>query len=87
MARWKIAGISFDHMHMGDNLRMAHEHPGVKIVALCDEKPERMQAVAEAFGIPANRLFTDESRLFEETKPDLVLRVGAGARYGEAIDR
>src|SRR5262245_42801998 len=23
----KIVGINFDHMHMGDLLRMAHEHP------------------------------------------------------------
>ena len=30
--RWKIAGIDFEHFHMGDNLRMAHEHPAVDIV-------------------------------------------------------
>jgi len=24
---WKVVGINFDHMHMGDLLRMAHEHP------------------------------------------------------------
>jgi hypothetical protein len=34
---WKIAGINFDHLHMGDNLRMAAEHPEAEIVALCDE--------------------------------------------------
>ncbi len=27
MKKWKIAGINFDHFHMGDLLRMAHEHP------------------------------------------------------------
>ena len=26
MKNWKIAGINFDHFHMGDLLRMAHEH-------------------------------------------------------------
>jgi glucose-fructose oxidoreductase len=87
MPRWKIAGISFDHMHMGDNLRMAHEHPDVEIVALCDEKPSRMQAAAQAFGIPSSRLFTDETRLFEETKPDLVLLCPATARHGEWVKR
>jgi glucose-fructose oxidoreductase len=29
MKRWKIAGINFDHFHMGDLLRMAAEHPQV----------------------------------------------------------
>jgi hypothetical protein len=34
---WKIAGINFDHMHMGDLLRMVHEHPNAEIAAICDE--------------------------------------------------
>jgi len=84
---WKIAGICFDHMHMGDNLRMAHEHPNVEIVSLCDELPERMKPAAEAFGIPKNRLYTDERRLFAETKPDIVLLCPATARHGEWIKR
>ena len=38
MAKWKIAGINFDHFHMGDNLRMAHEHPEVEIVGLTETR-------------------------------------------------
>jgi glucose-fructose oxidoreductase len=87
MPRWKIAGISFDHMHMGDNLRMAHLHPEVEIVGLCDEKPERMRPAAEAFGIPLHRLYTDEQKLFEETKPDIALLCPATARHGEWVNR
>jgi glucose-fructose oxidoreductase len=87
MHRWKIAGISFDHMHMGDNLRMAHEHPNVEIVALCDEQPERMKPAAHAFNIPEQRLYTDERRLFHETKPDIVLLCPATARHGEWVKR
>jgi glucose-fructose oxidoreductase len=87
MPRWKIAGISFDHMHMGDNLRMAHEHPNVEIVGLCDEQPERMAEVAPAVHLPANRLYSDERKLFEETKPDLVLLCPATARHGEWVRR
>ena len=30
--KWKIAGINFDHDHMGDNLRMAFNHPQAEIV-------------------------------------------------------
>jgi predicted dehydrogenase len=87
MARWKIAGISFDHMHMGDNLRMADQHPDVEIVALCDEKPKRMKPAADAFGISKHRLYTDERKLFEETRPDLVLLCPATARHGEWVQR
>src|SRR6266852_2756725 len=87
MPRWKIAGISFDHMHMGDNLRMAHEHANVEIVGLCDEKRERMAAAAKAFAIPPNRLYTDERKLLEETRPDLVLLCPVTARHGEWVQR
>ena len=70
---WKIAGINFDHMHMGDNLRMVHDHPTAEIVALCDTEPSRMSEAAENFGVPAERLFTDYRECVEQTRPDIVL--------------
>ncbi|MGH2388846.1 MAG: Gfo/Idh/MocA family protein, partial [Chloroflexota bacterium] len=59
MATYKIAGINFDHQHMGDNLRMAHEHPEVEIVGICDEDPARTARTASTLGIPPERIFTD----------------------------
>ena len=41
--KWRFAGINFDHMHMGDLLRLVYEHPDAEIVGICDEKPERMR--------------------------------------------
>src|SRR5258708_12723236 len=87
MARWKVAGISFDHMHMGDNLRMAFEHPDVEIVGLCDDRPERMVPAAKACKIAADRLFTNEWDLFAGTKPDIVLLCPATARHREWVSR
>ena len=40
---WKIAGINFDHFHMGDLLRMAVDHPQVQVVGISDEQPPRME--------------------------------------------
>ena len=37
MAKQRIAGISFEHAHMGDLLREAHGLAGAEIVAVCDE--------------------------------------------------
>ena len=70
---WKIAGINFDHMHMGDNLRMAYEHPEAEIVALCDEQPARMEEAAGQFQIPQDRCFTDVDECIEKSRPDIVL--------------
>jgi predicted dehydrogenase len=87
MARWKVAGISFDHMHMGDNLRMAHEHPDIEIVALCDDQSGRMESAGRKFGIPSQRLFHDEKLLFKEVQPDIVLLCPATARHAEWVNR
>ena len=52
MKTWKIAGINFDHMHMGDLLRLVHEHPEAEIVGICDEDPARMQNRSADFRDP-----------------------------------
>ncbi len=83
MARWKIAGINFDHFHMGDNLRCAYEHPECDIVGLADEQSERMQDAADAFSIPKDRLFADYRQCLEQTQPDIVILCPAAARHGQ----
>lgn len=38
MKTWKVAGINFDHMHMGDLLRLVHAHPNAEIVGIAFRK-------------------------------------------------
>jgi glucose-fructose oxidoreductase len=87
MKKWKIAGINFDHMHMGDNLRMAFNHPDVEIVGVCDEEPARMGQAVKNFNIPADRVFTDCRECIERGKPDLVILCPATARHGEYVEK
>src|SRR5438874_3164860 len=87
MKPWKIAGINFDHMHMGDLLRMVDEHPHAEIVGICDETPARMTNVAQKLSIPAERQFSDFHRCLETTKPDLVILCPATARHGEWTEK
>jgi hypothetical protein len=51
MAKFRIVGISFDHMHMGDLLRLVHDHPEAEIAGLYDPDMAKMQAVAGKFGV------------------------------------
>ena len=71
--RWKITGINFDHMHMGDLLRMVHDHPDAEITGICDEQPARMREAIANFSIPTDRVFTDYRRCMEQARPDLVI--------------
>jgi glucose-fructose oxidoreductase len=82
MTKWRIAGINFDHFHMGDNLRFAFEHPECEIVGICDQQPERMRDSQRKFAIPPQRVYTDAVRCLEETRPDIVVLCPAAAEHG-----
>jgi glucose-fructose oxidoreductase len=87
MSHFRIAGINFDHMHMGDLLRMVHNHPEAEIVGVCDETPSRMEHVVRNFALPAERIFTDYRQCLEETQPDIVILCPATARHGEWVTK
>ena len=87
MAQWKIAGVNFDHMHMGDNLRFAQEHPEAEIVGLCDEDPARCEDARKNLGLSADQVFADADECLEKTKPDLVVLCPATAGHADWVER
>lgn len=86
---FRVAGINFDHFHMGDLLRMTHEHPRAQIVGICDEHAgaERMKSAISNFKISDSSVFTDYRRCIEQTKPDLVILCPATAKHGEWTEK
>ncbi len=82
---WKIAGINFDHFHMGDLLRMAREHPQVELVGISDEQPARMEEAIRKLGVPRDRSFTDYRACIEKTRPDVVILCPAASKHGEWV--
>ncbi len=87
MQKFKVVGINFDHMHMGDLLRQAHEHPDVEIVGICDEQPSRMATVQNNFAIPDAITFTDYHQCLETTQPDIAILCPATATHGLWVER
>lgn len=87
MKTWKIVGINFDHMHMGDLLRKVFEHPNAEIAAVCDEDPARMESAIKNFNIPADRVYTDYRKCLETVKPDIVILCAATATHGEWVKK
>src|SRR6266446_2413189 len=85
--KFRVAGINFDHMHMGDLLRMVAEHPHTEIAGICDEQPSRMRMAIRNFKIPRDRLFTDVDECVEKTRPDFVILCPATARHAEYVER
>jgi glucose-fructose oxidoreductase len=85
MKRWRIAGINFDHFHMGDLLRMAREHPRVELAGISDEQPARMEEAVRKLGVPRDCAFTDYRKCLERTRPDVVILCPAASKHGEWV--
>lgn len=85
MKRWRIAGINFDHFHMGDLLRQIFDHPLADIVGIADEQPERMISATTNFGLRPTQVFTDYRECMEQTKPDIVVLCPAASKHGEWV--
>jgi len=84
---WKIAGINFDHFHMGDLLRLVHEHPHAEICAISDEQPERMAEAQRNFGLSDAQVFTDYRTCLEQTRPDMIILCPAAARHADWVEK
>jgi predicted dehydrogenase len=87
MAKTRIVGISFDHMHMGDLLRCVQDHPGAEIAGIFDPNPATMQRAIATFGIPDDRVFTDFDACMTIARPDLAILCAATADHARYTER
>jgi len=79
--RWRVAGINFDHFHMGDLLRMVRDHPEAEIAGICDKQPARLADAARVFGLSTEQVFTSYRTCLECVKPDWVILCPATAEH------
>ena len=85
--RWRIAGINFSHMHMGDLLRNVSDHPNADIVGVCDERRVEMEPAIEALSIPDSAVFTDYEACIKSCEPDLVILCPPTGEHAEWVER
>ena len=87
MAKLRVVGISFDHMHMGDLLRQVHDHPDAEIAGIFDPDPARMARAAANFAIPPDRVFTDFDACMRSARADLAILCAATADHAAYTER
>jgi glucose-fructose oxidoreductase len=85
--KMRVAGINFDHMHMGDLLRMTFNHPEAEIVGICDSDPDRMEPAIRNFKISPQCVFTDLDECLEKSRPDFAILCPATGRHAEYVER
>lgn len=87
MSNFRVVGISFDHMHMGDLLRMVSEHPEAEIAGIFDPDRDKMKVAAEAFDIPDDRVFTDFDACMASGPYDMAILCAATADHAGYTER
>lgn len=87
MTKFRIAAISFDHMHMGDLLRQVHEHPEAVIAGVFDPDPKKMTQAIANFAIPEDQVFTDLDACMTAARPDLTILCAATADHADYAER
>lgn len=87
MKTWRVVGINFDHMHMGDLLRLVSDHPNAEIVGVCDADISRCESAIANFDLPPSAVFTDLDSCMIQTQPDLVILCPATADHAEFVER
>ena len=85
--KFKIVGINFDHMHMGDLLGMALNHPQAEVVGICDPDPKRMESAARMLKLSPEAVFKDLNKCLETTKPDIAILCPSTARHAQYVER
>ncbi len=70
---FRVAAISFEHMHAGDNLMMACEHPDCEVVGICDSDPSRMKSAQQELGLADDQVFTNWQQCMQSAVPDFVI--------------
>jgi len=85
--RWRVVGINFDHMHMGDLLRMVIEHPNADLVGVSDEDPNRVWPVLERLGASRELFFGDYRDCIEKTKADVAILCPATADHATWVEK
>jgi predicted dehydrogenase len=86
MPKLKIVGISFDHMHMGDLLRLVHLHKDAEIAGIFD--PDfKMEGAIKNFSIPKEKVFTDFDACMKAAKPDMAILCAATADHASYTER
>lgn len=87
MAKFRIVGISFDHMHMGDLLRLVQEHPDAEIAGIFDPDRAAMQGAIANFNVPDDRVFTDFDACMTAGPYDMAILCSATADHADYTER
>ncbi|HEV7811689.1 MAG TPA: Gfo/Idh/MocA family oxidoreductase [Leifsonia sp.] len=82
----RVVGIGFDHMHIGDQLATAMQHPLAEVVGVLDRSRDRPVAVTGDLRLETP-IFTDFDELIRSTAPDLAFVCSTTAEHPNWVEK
>jgi glucose-fructose oxidoreductase len=87
MKVWRVVGINFDHMHMGDLLRMVLDCPRAELVGVSDENPQRVWPVLDRLNISRELFFGNYRECIESTGAEVAVLCPATAEHADCVEK
>lgn len=70
--RYRVAAVAFDHMHVGDQIRVAQQHPRADVTGVFDTDKARMDAVCDDLDVAPSLRHLDFDAMMADARPDVV---------------
>jgi glucose-fructose oxidoreductase len=83
MAKYRVVGVNFDHMHMGDLLRLVNDHPNAEIVGVWHHTDGPPKEVLGRLGLPDSLFMSDFDQMMTDTKPDVAIVCASTGGHAE----
>ena len=83
---FRVVGVGFDHMHIGDQLASALAHPQAELVGLWDSDAERARVVLDDLGVDLP-VHDDIDRLLADTSPHIAFVCSTTAEHPNIVER
>ncbi len=83
--KYRVVGVGFDHMHIGDQLALAFANPAAEVVGAFDASPARARTVLDDLGVDVP-VFADLDELLEETVPEIAFVCSTTADHVKMVE-
>jgi predicted dehydrogenase len=85
--QWRIAVIGFSHMHAGDQIRLALDHPAAELVGLWDERRSQVETVVADLGLDDSLVFDDLDDVLKRGRPDIAVICSTTTEHVDLVRR
>src|SRR5690554_3076036 len=87
MAKHRVVGINFDHMHMGDLLRLVVAHPDAELVGVWHHTADKPHDVLDRLKLDRALFHADFDACMTKTKPTAAVVCASTGTHAQWVEK